>query len=271
MSALEIHGRCIITDESGNIILDKTNAVHPQNMARVIARGLAHESSYWVNSIAFGDGGTTKVNNVRVHKTPNDGIAPDMTGWLSTLYHETYREVVDDHTSGMVGIGNYADTSLNPPGFEHDINSSGVVSLDDGFKSRVVVNCSLNYNEPVTINGNSIKTQQETGVGFTFDEIALYSGISKSLWGGYEFVDVSLECDELDTGLDVNSTYVFDILIGSVIRHYSITTPATGTGTNGAISYYDLLNLLNVELVDQVVVDMVDISPNLITPRKLNK
>lgn len=272
MSILEIHGRCVITDEAGNIVLDKTNAIHPQNMARVIARGLAHESSYWVNSIAFGDKGTLLSDNVRVRKTPNDGIAPDLAGWKSTLYHEIYRELVDDHVTPLVGVGTYADVSLNPAVYEHDINSSGVVSLDDGLRSRVVVNCSLNYNEPLTIKGNQIQTQRETGIGFTFDEIALYSGVSKSLWGGYELVDVSQLCDELSTGLAVNSTYVFDILIGSDIKHYSITTPTIGTGTDGTISYYDLINLLNSEMVDSVVVDMVDIlTANTITPRVLNK
>lgn len=269
MSTLEIRGRCIITDEKGNIVLDKTNAIHPENMARSIARGLAHESNYWVQSIVYGDGGTDVVNGVRLHKTPNDGIFPDVAGWQSTIYNPIYQEVVDDH-SGLVGVGEFADKTINAPVYEHDINSAGVVSLDDGFKSRVVVNTSLNYNEPTTITGGRILSQAISGESFTFDEIALFSGLAKSLWHGYQFADISDKFDSEVTGLANESVYEFDVLIGGVSTHYSITTPKVGTGTDGAVSYYDLLQLLNDAFNDVIVVDVVDIKPNQIVPRDLS-
>lgn len=269
MSVLEIRGRCVIHDEKGNIVLDKTNAIHPENMARSIARGLAHESNYWVQSIVYGDGGTEVVNGVRLHRTPNDGIFPDTAGWQSTIYNAIYDEVVDDH-SGLVGVGDFADIKINAPVYEHDINSAGVVSLDDGFKSRVVVNTSLNYNEPTSISSGQILSQVMSGESFTFDEIALFSGLAKSLWHGYQFADISNKFDSENTGLATESVYEFDVLIGGVLTHYSITTPKTGTGTDGAISYYDLLQLLNDAFKDIVVVDVVDIKPGQIVPRDLS-
>lgn len=250
MDVLKIKGRCVIKDQNGNIVLDKENDIHPGNMARSIARALAHESNYWVHSIVYGDGATYKYNGVSVHRTPNDGIAPDLAGWRSDIYHAVHREVVDDQSVGWLGVGEGADVELNPPAYEHDINSTGVISVDDGRRSRIVVNTSLNFNEPFS--------QQDTGKDFTFDEIALYTGISPNLWNGYQLVDVSINFNSEKSGLEPDTNYVFDMKIGGVVKNCSIITPKIGTGIDGAISYYDVLQLLNAVTPD-VVVDVVDL------------
>jgi hypothetical protein len=56
---IPISGHVKIVDRNtGEVLLDKNNAIHPQNMARVIARGLAHEPNAWVFKLALGNGGT---------------------------------------------------------------------------------------------------------------------------------------------------------------------------------------------------------------------
>jgi hypothetical protein len=265
---LKIKGRCIIKDENGTIILDQCNDIHPGNMARMIARGLAHESNYWINSIKFGDLGTYKnVEGTVVHKTPNDGIVPDYYGWKSDLYHEIYREYLDDYVPTSVSKGSKADYTSDPSSMPNDINGPGVVSVEDGTKTTVFINVILNNNEP--------NNQLTTGPVFTFDEIALFSGISKSAFSGVQYVDVSKNYDSEDTGLDNDKTYTFDVKLGDDIKTINITTPKIGTGNDAKISYHDLLLLLNdamqdtTTFINTVAVDVVEFKNNVITPIKL--
>jgi hypothetical protein len=264
---LKIKGHCIIKDENGNIILDQSNDIHPGNMARIIARGLARESNHWINSIRFGDLGTYKNNDgISVHKTPNDGIIPDYHGWKSDLYHEIYREYLDDLVPTSVSKGPYADYATDPSSVANDLNGPGIVSTENGNKTTVTINCVLNNNEP--------NNQLTSGPVFTFDEIALFSGLSKSAYSGVQYVDVSKNFDSEDSGLDNNKTYTFDVKLGDDIKTINITTPKIGTGNDAKISYHDLLLLLNdamkdTALVNTVVVDVVEFKNNVITPIKL--
>ena len=257
MSNLSIKGRCIIHDEDGNVVLDKTNDIHPGNVARMIARSLAHESNYWVNSIAFGNLGTYQYDGKYVHRTPNDGIEPDYAEWQSALYNEIYREYLDDHHD-TISDGSSSVLEADQPSIEGDVNTAGVSSIDDNFsRSRVVINCELNHSE-----SNDLKD-------FTFDEIALYSGISKSKFSGYQLVDIGNGFDSENTGLAQDTEYSLNIKIGKRVKTINIKTPKCGTGNDGNISYFDLLKLLNKNKLN-VTVDVVDIvrGTNII-PRKV--
>jgi hypothetical protein len=183
-----------------------------------------------------------------IHRTPNDGISPDYAGWESSLYNEIYREYLDDSTN-MVSSGKYADPLYDSSSLEHSVEGPGVVSIDDITKSRVVVNCCLNINEP--------SNQMIDGGVFKFDEIALYSGTSSSSWSGYQLVNVSNDYNKENTGLLKNHEYIFDIMVGTEIRNIKIVTPIIGTGIDDNISYHDLLLLLN-KCFNDVVVDIVN-------------
>jgi hypothetical protein len=58
LSSIAVKGHIHIEDDLGNVLLDKNNAIHPQNMSRVIARALANENNFYIHRIAFGNGGT---------------------------------------------------------------------------------------------------------------------------------------------------------------------------------------------------------------------
>ncbi len=88
---LQANGRVVIHDrDTGEVILDKQNAIHPQNMATAISRALARETSGSVFKLAFGNGGTfINGSMVVVYRSPN-------TIGSATLYNQTYEVQVDD-------------------------------------------------------------------------------------------------------------------------------------------------------------------------------
>jgi hypothetical protein len=148
----KIKGHVLVKDKNTNeVLVDKFNAVHPQNMAKVIARGLANESNQQIFQIALGNGGTY-IDSTQsiVYNSPN------IIGQSADLYNVTYAEVVDDGNSN-VGIGNSVISQAAP--------SPDISSL-------VICTIQLSANEPagqastdgVTTNPNS---------AFTFDELGL--------------------------------------------------------------------------------------------------
>ena len=133
-SPMIVKGHCTIEDDLGNVLLDKDNAVHPQNMARVISRALANEDNYIIHRIAFGNGGTDIDAAYTVtFKPPNDGQPPDTQTWGSRLYNETYSEIIDEsNTANLLGTDpGSADSRVGVrPG-------GGAVPADDTATNRV--------------------------------------------------------------------------------------------------------------------------------------
>lgn len=206
---ISIKGHCVIKDQFDNIILNKTNDIHPGNFARVIARSLSDESNYWVNSIAFGYGATVKKpDGTFKHYSPNDGISPDYSGWKSSLYYETFRKQVDPNT---LGSNNTIETTVNgdpssatPIYTETHRNIDGVVSYIDDDVTKVDIHCTLGVNEP-----------SETKV-YTFDEIALYTGQNYSPVSGYQ--DINLDVTKLtSTSYVLNTTLYLTLQIGETL------------------------------------------------------
>ena len=109
---VSVKGRIQIKDrQTGEILVEKDNAVHPANMAKVLARGLAHESNGWVYKLVLGNGGTYfNASNQIVYKTPN-------VAGVASLYNQTYEEQVDDNSvGGPAPAGNsvYSQPSPSP-------------------------------------------------------------------------------------------------------------------------------------------------------------
>lgn len=182
-----IKGHVKIVDDLGNVLLDKDNRIHPQNMARAISRGLAHEFNGQIYRMAFGNGGTLVNEAYTVtYRTPNDGQPPDPNTWNSRLYHETYSEIVDETINCQTYVpaaadpasilpGTVVDTyTLNPlvtydpgsadqytglrpgggavpssdPPITPNVSGPGTVSRELGVISEVIVTCVLNKDEP---------------------------------------------------------------------------------------------------------------------------
>jgi hypothetical protein len=262
---LEVEGHCRIVDDLGVIHLDKHNAVHPQNLARVFARSLANEHNYYIYRMAFGNGGTTVDAAFTItYKTPNDGQPPDLNTWDSRIYHETYSEIVDagqvtlnpllgtDPGSADLNTGDRpgggAVPADDPPSIPH-VSGPGVRSAELGLTSEVVITCVLNQAEPLSQDStDSLPPTSSTEAEFVFDEIGLYtSGAPAIATSGYQYINVGTRNSENDSGLLPGTGYSFSIQIdGGSITPILFTTPvAGGSGSGGEILYGDLCEAIN--------------------------
>ena len=249
---VRIKGHLHIEDDLGTVLVDKDNAIHPQNMARVISRALANESNYFVKTIAFGNGGTDINAALDITFNPaNDGQSPDIRTWDSQLYNETYREIVDDSDINIgTGVGSAAG---DPTTVEH-VSGPGVFSNELGLLSQVAINAVLNRNEPTgQIESGTDAEGSNFDGSFVFDEIGLFTGGQPTnATAGYQDVQVGLPSEvnsEISTGLIVGRQHDFLITVdGGTQQTITLTVPATGgTGTSGAtdFTYGDLCEAIN--------------------------
>ncbi len=232
------------------ILCHKRNALHPQNMSRIIARALAREQNSYIYRMAFGNGGSyiDAVANI-IFNPPNTG---ETDGWQSRLYNETYSEIVDEDNVNFKQDPGSCDSSNCRLGGGasplDDPSNGGVESVEVGVKSNVVITVVLNENEP---SGQVLTDDLGVVVDdyekcFLFDEIGLYSpGLPARHTNGYANVDVNNKTSSDTAALSVSTAYNLEISVDSVNYSCVITTPASGTGSGGEITYGDLCEGIN--------------------------
>ena len=82
-SNVKVEGHVVITDiDSGEVLLDKYNAINFQNFAFAVAQAMSGGTTYAVNKLAFGYGGTS-IDSGTGAITYN---APQVTGTSGSLY-----------------------------------------------------------------------------------------------------------------------------------------------------------------------------------------
>lgn len=235
--------------DTGEVLLDKCNAIHPQNMSRILSRALAHEPNAWIGRLAFGNGGTRidALNNI-IHNPPNDGINDNT--WESRLYNETYSEYVDEIDASFgLDLGSADPNNIRPGGGSDpssDPAGGGVVSQEVGTKSNVIVTIFLNENEPSgQAQTSTIPTTADEDC-FLFDEIGLYSpGKPAKATSGMTTVNVNNKSSTDEISLPTNTAMSFDIIIDGVQYNTQITTPSSGSGLSGGLTYGDFCEGLN--------------------------
>lgn len=259
--------------DTGEVVVNEWNAVHPQNMARVFARALANEQNSGIYRIALGNGGTTvSAGNTITYNTPNDGQSPDPSGWQSRLYNETYSEVVDQYSPNFgQGTGTIA---ANDPSTDTSPLGPGVHSEENGLISLVLLDVTLNASEPGSQDQND-HSDTNTESEFYFDEFGLYSaGRPPNNTTGSQTVFLLSKDVNANTGLSANTQYTFGIAInGGAVQQVSITTPATGSGILGGsnfVNYGDVIGLLNAALAPLgATAEITDLSNNIDTQGNL--
>lgn len=231
----EIKGHVTIKDrKTGEILLDKDNAINTINMARVLARGLAHETNNWIESCALGNGGTyTDAAGQLVLRSPN------VDSWDARLYNQTYSEVVDE-SSAYFETGNGAVPASDPSG-------GGVVSQEVGSKSNIIITLFLNENEPTgqldTDSGSSLSGEE---LDFKFDEIGLFSyGKPPQATNGVSSIDVNDRVSTDEISLAVSTVYTMTTVVDGTTYTTEITTPAGGTGVSGVLTFGDFCEGIN--------------------------
>lgn len=158
----KIKGHVLIKDvHTGEILVDKFNAIHPANMAKVIARGLANEDNHQIYRMEFGNGGTNVDSTGAILY-----LNPNTKGVDASLHNTTYgdgpahdgvgaEEVVDSKAASL-GAGNGV---ISQPGNETT--------------SLVICTVQLKVDEPNGQNATDSAPNQTVNDPYVFDELCL--------------------------------------------------------------------------------------------------
>ena len=154
LNGVLLQGHIKITDpESGEVLIDKRNAIHYENMSIALAESLANAGQGPIYKMAFGNGGTSvDPTGIITYLTPNS------TGTNAGLYNQTFAKVVDDQA------GNNTDPVRNKIETRH---VSGTNYTD------ILVSCLLDYGEPS--GQDAFDTATNTENLYVFDELGLVS------------------------------------------------------------------------------------------------
>lgn len=158
---LYVKGHVLIQDitDPQNIttVLDKSNAIHPENMSFAIANSLAAISDTQGRSIGaisemrFGNGGTIVLSTGRVqYKKPR-------VSSLGGLYSQTYSKKININVDSSV---------------ENEYNSVSTVHIPGQVYSDIVCLCTLGLGEPSDQNVSSTTDMEGK---YVFDELGLYT------------------------------------------------------------------------------------------------
>jgi len=152
----KIEGFVKITDPtSGEILVDKKNAIHYENISIAMAQTLSNrtvaQGAGYIYQMAFGNGGSAVDPTGVITYLP-----PNTTGQNADLYNETYAKVVDDNSA--------ADTDPN-------YNKMTVLHTSGNYYTDILVTCLLDYGEPAGQQAfdNSTNFNGE----YVFDELGL--------------------------------------------------------------------------------------------------
>ena len=154
LNGVLLQGHIKISDpESGEVLIDKRNAIHYENMSIALAESLANAGQGPIYKMAFGNGGTSvDPTGIITYLTPNS------TGTNASLYNQTFDKVVDDQSS------NNTDPVRNKLETRH---VSGTNYTD------ILVSCLLDYGEPS--GQDAFDTATNTENLYVFDELGLVS------------------------------------------------------------------------------------------------
>lgn len=136
---------------SGEVFVDKKNAIHYENISICMANTLTNNSIGYIYSMAFGNGGSAVDPTGVITYLP-----PNTTGQNASLYNQTYAKVVNQNSAADLDpVNNYLTV----------LHTSGNVYTD------IVTTCLLDYGEPAGQQAfdNSTNFNGE----YVFDELGL--------------------------------------------------------------------------------------------------
>ena len=152
LSGIHIEGHIKIHDpKSGEVFINKRNAIHYENMSISLAESIANAGQGFIYEMSFGNGGTTiDPTGIITYLTPNS------TGTNASLYNETYTKVVDDR----------AVVNLDPT--RNKIETRHVTGTN---YTDVFITCLLDYGEPAAQESFDNTNNNESA--YVFDELGL--------------------------------------------------------------------------------------------------
>jgi hypothetical protein len=141
----------IFNPNTGEVFVDKKNAIHYENISIAMAQTLSDRNVGYIYLMAFGNGGSSVDPTGVITYLP-----PNTTGQNADLYNETYTKVVDDNSAANTDPNNNKMTVLHTTGKAY---------------TDILVQCLLDYGEPAGQQAfdNSTNFNGE----FVFDELGL--------------------------------------------------------------------------------------------------
>jgi len=146
---LNMSGHILIKDkETGEEIINKRNAIHYGNMARIVGQALNNVSEARIYYMAFGNGGTSVDTTGKiVYKTPRVSEAFESS---ANLYSRTFKKIVGLNT-----------------------DTDKVEVITGATYTDLKITCTLGYNEP---SDQELFDSSTTNEGdYIFDELSLFS------------------------------------------------------------------------------------------------
>ena len=136
---------------SGEVFVDKKNAIHYENISISMAQTLSDRNTGYIYAMAFGNGGSSVDPTGVITYLP-----PNTTGQNADLYNQTYIKVVNDNSA--------ADT-------DPENNKMTVIHTSGNVYTDILVTCLLDYGEPPEQQAfdNSTNFNGE----YVFDELGL--------------------------------------------------------------------------------------------------
>ena len=156
-SGVQVQGHIKIFDpESGEVFVNKRNAIHYENMSEGLAMSLANKTTGFVHEMHFGNGGTSVDPTGVITYLPANN-----TGQSADLYNPTYYKVVDN------------TSSLNTDPIRNKIEVRHTTSL---VYTDIVVSCLLDYGEP--------SGQAAFDNASNFDDTYVFDELGLKSWNG---------------------------------------------------------------------------------------
>ena len=139
--------------ETGEIAVDKRNAIHYENMSVAMVQSLSNQGQGTVYQMVFGTGGTiVDPTGLITYLTPNT------VGINTSLYNQTYTKVVDQNAAANT------DPVRNKMEVRH---------ISGATYSDILISCLLDYGEP--IDQEAFDNSADLSGNFVFDELGLKS------------------------------------------------------------------------------------------------
>lgn len=147
-----IIGHVLIRDtQSGEVLVDKHNAINFENFSVSLAQTLGNRPDSWIQEMAFGNGGATVSGTGTITYLP-----PNVVGQTAQLYNETYSKVVNDQSP----------LNLNPrKNYIQTAHTAGTTYSD------VIVTCNLDLGEPAGQEAFDTATNSQSA--YVFSELGL--------------------------------------------------------------------------------------------------
>lgn len=147
-----VKGHVLIKDiVTGEVLVDKWNAINYENFSISLARSVSNRSDSWIQDMAFGNGAATVSGTGTITYLP-----PNVVGTSAGLYNETYSKCIND---------------ASPLNVDPENNNIVTAHTASTTYTDVIVTCTLGVGEPA--GQEAFDTATNLTGPYVFNELGL--------------------------------------------------------------------------------------------------